>query len=154
MMTLLEFKNCISSNSEVDASQKLMLGFPHAYQLRNDSQRLLYYVAAWTLCVLTRGIGLIIDDAISEKYAEMMQALADIGAEKSFEYTKKAADICGGTVPVDELERAEITLRFESEFIQLDRLYRKQVGEEAAKALIKRFSVDAEKTYNELAQGG
>jgi hypothetical protein len=152
MITIDEFRNNLIVQPSSAAIDKVMRAFPHAFDCRNESQKLLLHVYAWTGGIGSEEIAQIIDDAMSEHYPDLLDSLEQIGAKESLEYAKRAAEICGGSVPSDELERAELVMKFHKEFHELDKIFNKSVQEEAAEALMKRFSENVQKSFNELAE--
>jgi hypothetical protein len=83
-----------------------------------------------------RGIALIIDDDIGEEYDKLIEVTETIGARVTCEYLKRGRDICGGRIPSDEVERAELSMQFEERLSQLDRKYRSKLPEEAERCFI------------------
>lgn len=154
MISIDEFQNLLLLRPCSVAIEKILNAFPHSGKFLNSSQRLLFYANAWTACVRSRGIALTIDDGISEDYSALLKSLAEVGAVNSFEYATKAADVCGGKIPSDEIERAKLAMEHDEELYELDKLYNESVREEAAEALLKRFSEDIGKAFEELARRG
>jgi hypothetical protein len=140
-----------SSGAIVKLSKSLSYGLNSKVCI-NESRKLLWMVNGWTIECHCRGIGLIIDGWIGELYSELIDCLDRLGATKSLDYVKRAQEICGGSVPVDEIERAHLIQKHEKEFDQLDSMFNTMAREEAAELLVKYLRADLNTTFLQLGE--
>ena len=110
-----------------------------AYRQRNISNdaRLVWLIDAWVSGIGGRESADFFEGSMWEFVPELEKALATIGAGNSLAYLKKLIDICGGSLPPDEEERAQLIESKYGDLSRLDRAYRETVTEESARSLLR-----------------
>jgi hypothetical protein len=155
-MTKADFIKTLALRPPSAAVAALVRSLPFGLTEKNCVNHLLsdlLLIQAWTLELsVPRGIALIIDGDLGAHYDGLVGALRRVDAAKSIEYAKRAADVLGGSVPSDELDRARAAERHWKELDELDQEFGARIVDEAADALMTNMTRNVDSSYELLVQ--
>ncbi len=97
---------------------------------------MLWLVESWTVGAGVQEVAEVIDSALGEYYDELEGTFEAIGAFVSVEYLRKARECCGGQIPTDELERAELVVEKAAPLFLLHKEYKDRIAEEVAECFV------------------
>ncbi|MES2571428.1 MAG: hypothetical protein V4710_15415 [Verrucomicrobiota bacterium] len=100
-------------------------------------QRDLNLIHAITASISERqGLALIIDHGTGQDYHIIIEILDYYGARTTADYLREGMLACGGKIPMDELKRAKLALKYEAALDRIDRTYKYIPMEEAVECFV------------------
>lgn len=121
------------------------------WRRRNELLRDLNLAGALSLSInVEHGLGLIIDYGTGEEYDALVDLASRLGATHVRDYLVAGRDACGGSIPVEEMARAELSERFDPELRVLDLKYRGLIEEELETALVRELGADVDRSVARL----